>query len=75
MKMPWDNLLQMLVVGFLQPFLYKYIKDVEDQARKKMPAFFPEEGGVVVPAGREVEFVAGIIKALLATIQKKGGAK
>ena len=71
MKMPWDNLLQMLVVGFLQPFLYKYIKDVEDQARKKMPDFFPSEGGICVPAGRELEFVLGVLKALLHTIQNR----
>ncbi|MEI6503283.1 MAG: hypothetical protein WCP21_19905 [Armatimonadota bacterium] len=63
--------IQMIVIGFLQPFLYQEVQQVEAQMQAKYPQFFPASGGIAIPDGEIQKFIQCVLKSLLAVIQKK----
>lgn len=67
----FGNIVEMIVVGFLQPFLYAEIQQVEGQMRTKYPQFFPASGGITIADGDIQGFIQSVLKSLLAVIQKK----
>jgi len=67
----FGNIVAMIVVGFLQPFLYQQVQQVEGQMRAKYPQYFPAGGGITIADGDIQKFIQSVLKALLAVIQKK----
>jgi hypothetical protein len=60
---------KMLVIGFLQPYLYGQLEDLKRQVAKKNPAWFPADGGIAVEPGDELAFFKAVFKGLLYVIQ------
>jgi hypothetical protein len=58
-----------LVIGFLQPYLYKQVGDVLAIVRKRKPKFFTEDGGIKVGPEYTTVFIVAVLKALLEVIQ------
>jgi len=61
--------IKMLVIGFLQPYLYGQLADLKKRVEQTMPGVFPSGGGIVVGPGQELAFFRAVLKALLYVIQ------